>query len=51
VGCRSTGCSNFLHAFGDGFRQLHHRLAQFGVFLNLTLDALAIGLQLFPQPL
>src|SRR5262249_39976114 len=51
VRCRSTECSNFLDAFGDGFRQLHHHLAQFVVFLNLALDAFAIGPQLFPQPL
>ncbi len=42
--------SNFLHAFGDDFRELHHLLAQCAVFLNLALNAFTISLQFFPQP-
>ena len=51
VRCRSTECSNFLDAFGDGFRQLHHLLAQRRILLNLALEAFAIDPQLFPQSL
>jgi hypothetical protein len=36
------------HAVGDN-SQLHHLLAQFGVFRNVALNALAIGLQFSPQ--
>ena len=39
----------FFHAVGDNLRQLHHLLAQFGVFRNVALNAIAIGLQLSPQ--
>jgi hypothetical protein len=30
---------------------LHHLLAQFGVFRNVTLNAVAIGLQFSPERL
>jgi hypothetical protein len=34
----------FFHAIGDNLRQLHYPLAQFGVFCNVALNAVAIGL-------
>ena len=34
----------FFHAVGDNLRQLHYLLAQFSVFRNVALNAVAIGL-------
>ena len=39
----------FFHTVGDNRSQLHHLLAQFGVFRNVALNAIAIGLQFSPQ--
>src|SRR5215472_13205981 len=39
----------FFHAVGDNLSQLHYLLAQFGVFRNVALNPVAIGLQLFVQ--
>jgi len=41
----------FPHAVRNDFRQLHHLLAQFGVFHNVALNAIAIGLQFSPERL
>ena len=35
----------FFHTVGDNRSQLHHLPAQFGVFRNVVLNAIAIGLQ------
>ena len=45
----SGAAGEFFHAVRNDFRQLHHLLAQFGVFRNVALNAVAIGLQLFVQ--
>jgi hypothetical protein len=39
----------FFHTVGDNLRQLHHLLAQFSVFRDVALNAIAIGLQSSPQ--
>ena len=41
----------FPHAVRNDPRQLHHLLAQFGVFHNVALNAIAIGLQFSPERL
>jgi hypothetical protein len=40
----SGASGEFLYAVGDNLRQLHYLLAQFGVFLNVALNTIAIGL-------
>jgi hypothetical protein len=40
----SGASGKFSHAVRDNFRQLHYLLAQFGVFRNVALNAVAIGL-------
>ena len=37
------------HAVRNNIGQLHHLLAQFGVFRNVALNSIAIGLEFFPQ--
>ena len=41
----------FPHTVGDNSSQLHHLLAQFSVFRNVALNAIAISLQFSPQRL
>src|SRR5262249_50078532 len=41
----------FFHAVRDNTRQLQYLLAQFGVFHNVALNAIAIGLQFSPERL
>ena len=48
MACLSTGprtAREFFHTVGDNRSQLHHLLAQFCVFRNVVLNAIAIGLQ------
>ena len=40
----SGASGEFVYAVGDNLRQLHYLLAQFGVFLNVALNTIAIGL-------
>jgi hypothetical protein len=40
----SGASGEFLYAVGDNLRQLHYLLAQFGVFLNVALNTIAVGL-------
>ena len=47
----SGAAGEFFNAVRNDFRQLHHLLAQFGVFRNVTLNAVAIGLQFSPERL
>jgi len=47
----SGAAGEFFHAVRNDFRQLHHLLAQFGVFRNVALNAVAIGLQFSPERL
>ena len=48
---RDRASGKFSHAVRDNFRQLHYLLAQFGVFRNVALNAVAIGLQFSPERL
>ena len=41
----------FFHAVEDNLRQLNYLLTQFGVFRNIALNTVAIGLELFVQRL
>ena len=47
----SRVAGEFFHAVRNDFRQLHHLLAQFGLFHNVALNAIAIGLQFSPERL
>ena len=40
-----------LYAFGDDLGHLHHSLAKRGVFFNVALNAIAVGLQFFTEVL